>query len=108
MGRPRKHSSLATPGEAGPDWDANNPGLKDAEEMGDVPPSPKSSYGPKVKVCHLAIGVDLLGSKTSLQTKGPTTLEMTSIGIRAHSKNSNRTVIIPYSNVKGFELFPGE
>lgn len=59
-----------------------------------------------VKACHMAIGVDLLGSKTSLSTNRTTTLEMTPIGIKAHSSNSNRTIVIPYSNVKGFELYP--
>jgi hypothetical protein len=56
------------------------------------------------KVCHLAIGIDLLGSATSLSTGRGRTLEVTPIGIKAHSEKSGRTVVIPYSNIKGFEL----
>lgn len=59
-----------------------------------------------VKTMHMAIGVDFIGSKTSLKTDRNTTLEATSIGIKATSKTTKRVVVIPYSNVKGFELFP--
>jgi len=60
---------------------------------------------PKVLVVHLAIGLDIIGSKTSLHTKGYD-IEATSIGIKAKSRVSNRVVIIPYANVRGFELIP--
>jgi len=59
-----------------------------------------------VKTVQLATGVDLLASKTSLSAKeGVTTLELTSWGIKAYSRNSNRIVGIPFSNIKGFEFF---
>lgn len=65
---------------------------------------PKQSNKTFAKVAHLAIGIDLLGSTTSLVAKRGTTLEVTQIGIKAHSEKSNRTIVIPYSNIKGFEL----
>ncbi len=103
MGRPKKHSSLApNPIEAGNDFE-----YQEAPSV-PVPKVEVPKSGTRVKSVHLAIGVDLLGSKTSLQSGRNATLEATAIGIKAYSKNSNRIVVIPYSNVKGFELFPGE
>ncbi len=58
----------------------------------------------KVKTLHIAIGIDLIGSRTSLAASHNLELLETPIGIEARSKNSNRTVIIPYSNCKGYEL----
>lgn len=60
-----------------------------------------------VKTVQLAIGVDLLGSAMSLSSSRGSTLEMTPIGIKAVGK-SGRIVVIPYSNVRGFELFGEE
>lgn len=62
----------------------------------------------KVRAMQLAIGVDLIGSKMSMAASKNIDLEATPIGIRMFSKASNRTVIIPYSNVKGFELEPNQ
>jgi hypothetical protein len=62
------------------------------------------SNNPKVKLCHLAIGVDFLGSKTSFDAGRNYDLEATSIGVRIKSLSSGRDVVIPYSNVKGFEM----
>lgn len=63
------------------------------------------SDNPKVKAFHMALGVDLIGSATSMHSSANVSLEATSVGIRMYSKRSNRTIVIPYSNVKGFELF---
>ncbi len=59
-----------------------------------------------VKAVHLAIGIDLIGTKTSLEASKNLELEATAIGIHMYSNKTNRHVVIPYSNVKGFELFP--
>lgn len=65
------------------------------------------SQGPttsRVKVCQLAVGLDLIGSKMSLVSGKNYELEATGIGIRVHSKSTGRVIVIPYSNVKGFEF----
>jgi len=65
----------------------------------------KENGNPKVQVVHFAIGLDLIGSKTSLSyTKYD--IEATAIGIKAMSRTTGRTIVVPYSNVKGFELLP--
>jgi hypothetical protein len=56
------------------------------------------------KVVHLAVGVDLLGSKTSLVAKKGNTLEVTPLGILAVSGNNGRKLLIPFPNVKAAEL----
>jgi len=63
--------------------------------------SPKKIYA---KVVHLAVGVDLLGSKTSLVAKKGNTLEVTPLGILAVSGNNGRKLLIPFPNVKAAEL----
>jgi hypothetical protein len=60
----------------------------------------------KVKRFHLYAGLDLIGSKTSMAESRNVTLEATSIGIKMNSKATGRIVVIPYTNVKGFELYP--
>jgi hypothetical protein len=65
----------------------------------------KPQGNPKVKSVHMAIGLDLIGSKTSLDYS-KYDIEATAIGIKAQSRNTGRTIIIPYSNCKGFELMP--
>lgn len=57
----------------------------------------------KVKVVHFAVGLDLIGSKTSL-TSTKYDIIATAIGIQAVSKSTGRTIVVPYPNVKGFEL----
>lgn len=59
-----------------------------------------------VKAMQMAIGVDLIGAKLSMADSRTMDLEATAIGIKMTSKKSNRVIVIPYSNVKGFELFP--
>jgi len=58
----------------------------------------------KVKTVHMAVGLDLLGSKTSFQAGRNYDIEATQIGIKIHSRTSGRTIVVPYPNVKGFEL----
>ena len=56
----------------------------------------------------MAIGLDLIGSKTSLASGRNYDIVATSLGIKVFSKASKRTVVIPYANIKGFELMPEE
>ena len=64
---------------------------------------------PKVlaKVVHLYAGVDLIGSKTSLHHR-EAEIEVTPIGVKMVSKKTSRVILIPWSNVKGAELFKEE
>lgn len=63
---------------------------------------------PKVmaKVFQMAIGVDLIGSKMSMQASKTLELEVMPLGIIAKSKKSNRHILIPWTNIKGVELLP--
>jgi hypothetical protein len=56
------------------------------------------------RVVHLAVGVDLLGSKTSLVANRGNKLEVTKLGIIATSGKNGRKILIPYPNVKACEL----
>lgn len=58
-----------------------------------------------VKLVHMAIGCDLIGAKTSMAASNNVTLELTSLGVVAFSKKTNRTYMVPFSNIKGLELF---
>lgn len=62
----------------------------------------------RVKRLHMYAGVDLIGAKTSMAENRNISLEATAIGIKMISKGTNRIVVIPYSNVKGFEMYPEE
>lgn len=55
------------------------------------------------KAVHLGLGVDLLGSKTSLNAKSGNELEVTPLGIKATGR-SGRVVLVPWANIKGVEL----
>lgn len=57
------------------------------------------------KAFHMAIGVDLIGSKTSMKASATLELEVTPLGVKCVSKGSGRTVLIPWPNIKGVELF---
>lgn len=57
------------------------------------------------KVFHMAIGLDLIGSKTSLSDKRAE-LEVTPLGVKMTSKENGRVVLIPWTNIKGVELHP--
>lgn len=62
----------------------------------------------RVKTVQFAIGIDLLASKLTMSHSKNTELEATPIGVMAHSKSTDRYVLIPYSNCKGIEFFPPE
>ena len=59
----------------------------------------------KAKGFHMAIGLDLIGSKTSFTDKRAD-LEVTPLGVKMVSKENGRVVLIPWTNIKGVELFP--
>lgn len=63
----------------------------------------------RVKYFHMAIGVDLIGSKTSMAASANTTMELypadRPVGVLVHSRKSDRTILIPLTNIKGMELF---
>jgi hypothetical protein len=66
---------------------------------------PKAESAPVlVKKMHMHIGVDLIGSKTSLAASKTTVLTLTDVGVHAVS-GSGRKILIPFSNIKGIELF---
>jgi hypothetical protein len=52
----------------------------------------------------MAIGCDLIGSKTSLAADRSTDLKLSEVGVLAISKSSDRQILIPFSNIKGIEL----
>ena len=60
----------------------------------------------KVSKLHMAIGCDLIGSQTSMVASRNLDLELTDLGVLAHSKKSNRTMLVPFSNIKAMELVP--
>ena len=61
----------------------------------------------KVLSAHMALGLDLIGSKTSLHadkyeiTEGPNYLKFV-------SKGSGRIIKIPHTNIKGWEMMPAD
>ena len=67
---------------------------------------PEKAGKNQVKAFQMAIGVDLIGSKMSMASSRTVDLEATAVGIRCTSKGSGRVIVIPYSNVKGFEMYP--
>lgn len=56
------------------------------------------------KAFHMVVGVDLIGAKTSLAASKNMELEVTPLGIKASSRATGRTVLIPWTNIKGAEL----
>lgn len=59
----------------------------------------------KAKVFQMVVGVDLIGSKMSMAASKNISIDLTIIGAIAKSKNSNRHILIPWTNIKGVELF---
>jgi hypothetical protein len=57
-----------------------------------------------VKSFQFVTGYDAIGSKMSMQASKTLELEFTPYGIKGFSKNSNRTIFIPWTNIKGAEL----
>jgi hypothetical protein len=66
-------------------------------------PQPKSKT--LIKAFHMVVGCDLIGAKSSLATSKNMTLEATPYGVKAYSASSKRNILIPWTNVKGCELF---
>lgn len=64
------------------------------------------SKNQRVKTVQFAVGIDLLASKMSLSAKRGNELELTPLGVLAKSSMNGRTILIPFSNCKGIELFP--
>jgi hypothetical protein len=69
-----------------------------AKELVDLP---VWSYA---SVIQLGIGVDLLGSKVSLNSKMGNLLECTMPGVIATSRKTKRRVFIPWANIRAAEL----
>lgn len=53
---------------------------------------------------HLLNGLDLLGSTSSLNAKRGNELEVTPLGVKATSGKNQRTVLIPWANIKGVDV----
>lgn len=70
----------------------------------EVSVSKGDQYIGSAKVAHLAVGVDLLGSKTSLVASRGAELEVYTFGVIAKSSKNNRKILIYSSNVKAVEL----
>lgn len=58
---------------------------------------------PDVKIIHMYAGLDLIGSKTSVDCKRADIYELAH-GLLVVSKENKRKVVIPYNNIKGYEL----
>lgn len=67
-----------------------------------LPDSLKDSK-PTVKVAQFHVGIDLLGSKTSAHSKDSDIYELTN-SLLLHSKKTKRIVVIPFTNIRGYEL----
>lgn len=59
-----------------------------------------------VKSFQMVVGVDLIGSKMSMSASKNIELIDTGNAVVAYSKNTNRIIKIPYTNIKGIELLP--
>jgi hypothetical protein len=57
------------------------------------------------KIVHFYKGVELMGSKQTARTDRNTEVEATPLGVKCTSFKSKRTVLVPWSNVTGCELF---
>lgn len=66
--------------------------------------APSQPKGRKIKSFQMAVSVDLIGSKMSMSSSKNLSLVELVHGIEMKSKASARTVIIPWSNVKGYEV----
>lgn len=60
------------------------------------------------KSVQLGISADLLGSKMSLNSNMGNELIVDSLGILAISRKNGREVLVPWSNIRAVELFPGQ
>lgn len=57
-----------------------------------------------VKDMHLHAGLDLIGAKTSMNHR-VAEMEATPLGIMVVSKKTKRRILVPWTNIKGCELF---
>jgi hypothetical protein len=57
-----------------------------------------------VKVVQLIVGLDLIGSKVSMNFR-ESEMEAMPFGVIATSKKNGRRILIPWANIKGCELF---
>ncbi len=58
---------------------------------------------PTVKTVQMHAGVDLIGSKTSIHSRLADIYERPQ-GLLMISKKEKRKVLVPYSNIRGYEL----
>lgn len=59
----------------------------------------------RVKAFQMVVGADLIGSRMSMAESRTLTLEYNLIGVKAVSKKSGRHILIPWTNIKGAELY---
>jgi hypothetical protein len=52
----------------------------------------------------MVVGCDLIGSKMSMASSKNVEIDVTALGAIARSKASNRTILIPWTNIKGLEI----
>jgi len=57
-----------------------------------------------VKALQMAVSLDMVGSKMSMSTSKNLSLTELPHGIEMKSKASKRTVVIPFPNIKGYEV----
>lgn len=60
------------------------------------------------KVVHLHLGAVALGGKMSLQASKSNELEVIAQGVKATSKSSKRSILLPWSNIVDVELYYSE
>jgi hypothetical protein len=75
-------------------------------EIEDVQPIQNEPKKILAKTVQLGLGVDLLGSALSLNSRTGNILEVTPLGIKAISKKTNRVVLVPWANIRAAELYP--
>lgn len=76
------------------------------EIRGDAPLVVNGQTEPRKVLCktvQLGLGLELIGSKMSVQSK-EAELEVVPMGIKMTSKKSKRVILLPWANIKGCEL----
>lgn len=58
---------------------------------------------PEIKTVHLHAGLDLIGAKTTVSHKLVDMFELAH-GILMVSRKEKRRVVVPYANIRGYEL----
>ena len=53
---------------------------------------------------QLGVGLDMIGSRTSVRADKQTELEVTGVGVVMTSHKSKRKVLVPFANLRGVEL----